>query len=44
MTRHEDVAACFRDPRLSAARTQLFYEHQLRGLVFRGFDSLPVRW
>jgi cytochrome P450 len=32
VTRHEDVAACFRDPRLSAARTQLFYEHQLRGV------------
>jgi cytochrome P450 len=32
VTRHEDVAACFRDPRLSAARTQLFYAHQLRGV------------
>ncbi|KFE67682.1 cytochrome P450 [Hyalangium minutum] len=32
ITRHEDVAACFRDPRLSAARTQLFYAHQLRGV------------
>jgi len=30
--RHEDVAAGFRDPRLSAARTQLFYAHQLRGV------------
>lgn len=29
--RHEDVAACFRDPRLSADRTKLFVEHQLRG-------------
>jgi cytochrome P450 len=31
VTRHEDVAACFRDPRLSADRTKLFVEHQLRG-------------
>ncbi|WP_375765679.1 cytochrome P450 [Archangium gephyra] len=29
ITRHEDVAACFRDPRLSADRTQLFVMHQL---------------
>jgi cytochrome P450 len=32
ITRHEDVANLFRDPRLSAARTELFVEHQLRGL------------
>jgi cytochrome P450 PksS len=32
ITRHEDVTACFRDPRLSANRTQLFAEHQLGGL------------
>jgi cytochrome P450 PksS len=30
VTRHEDVTACFRDPRLSANRVQLFVEHQLR--------------
>lgn len=29
VTRHDDVTACFRDPRLSANRTQLFAEHQL---------------
>jgi cytochrome P450 len=29
ITRHEDVVACFRDPRLSANRTKLF-EYQLR--------------
>jgi cytochrome P450 len=29
VTRHEDVAACFKDPRLSAVRTQLI-EHQLQ--------------
>jgi cytochrome P450 len=32
ITRHEDVTGCFRDPRLSANRTQLFVEHQLGGL------------
>lgn len=32
ITRHEDVTGCFRDPRLSANRTQLFAEHQLGGL------------
>ncbi|REG23684.1 cytochrome P450 PksS [Archangium gephyra] len=32
VTRHEDVTGCFRDPRLSANRTQLFAEHQLGGL------------
>ncbi|MDY7230818.1 cytochrome P450 [Hyalangium rubrum] len=32
VTRHEDVAACFRDPRLSAERTQLVVEQQLRGV------------
>jgi cytochrome P450 len=32
VTRHEDVAALFRDPRLSANRTQLFYAHMLRGV------------
>jgi cytochrome P450 PksS len=32
VTRHEDVTNCFRDPRLSANRTQLFAEHQLGGL------------
>jgi cytochrome P450 len=31
VTRHEDVMACFRDPRLSADRTKVFVEHQLRG-------------
>jgi cytochrome P450 PksS len=32
VTRHDDVTACFRDPRLSANRTELFAEHQLGGL------------
>jgi cytochrome P450 len=32
ITRHEDVAACFRDPRLSSDRTQFFINHQLRGM------------
>ncbi|HSP77694.1 MAG TPA: cytochrome P450 [Myxococcaceae bacterium] len=31
ITRHEDVAACFRDPRLSADRTKLF-EYQVPGM------------
>lgn len=30
VTRYEDVTACFRDPRLSADRTKIFIEHQLR--------------
>ncbi len=30
VTRHEDVANCLRDPRMSADRTRLFVEHQLR--------------
>jgi cytochrome P450 len=32
VTKYEDVTACFRDARLSADRTQLFYSHQLRGV------------
>jgi cytochrome P450 PksS len=32
ITRYEDVSACFRDPRLSANRTELFAQHQLGGL------------
>jgi cytochrome P450 PksS len=32
VTRHEDVTACFRDPRMSANRAQLFVEHQLVGV------------
>ena len=31
LTRHEDVLACFRDPRMSADRLK-FFEHQIRGL------------
>lgn len=37
ITRHEDVTACFKDPRLSAVRTQLFVQHQLRS---QGVDLL----
>jgi cytochrome P450 PksS len=32
VTRHEDVVACFRDPRRSAYRPRLLVEHQLRGI------------
>jgi len=32
VTRHEDVVACFKDPRLSSDRNKLFIEHQLRGV------------
>lgn len=31
VTKHEDVMACFKDPRFSAVRTQMFAIHQLRG-------------
>jgi cytochrome P450 len=37
VTRHDDVTACFRDARLSADRSRLFYEHQLRGV---GLDKV----
>jgi cytochrome P450 len=32
VTRHEDVTALFRDPRMSANRMRIFVEHQLRGV------------
>ncbi len=32
VTRYDDVTDCFRDPRLSADRTPLFYSHQMRGM------------
>lgn len=32
VTRYDDVTDCFRDARLSADRTQLFYSHQMRGM------------
>jgi cytochrome P450 PksS len=38
ITRHDDVSACFRDPRLSSNRTELFVKHQLGGL---GPERIP---
>jgi len=37
ITRHEDVTALFRDPRMSANRMRIFVEHQLKGV---GADSI----